>query len=89
MNTNNSEFTRLVGKRVELALCVHASGEEIKKAAAFNEMLQAAFPFGKKYVCAKGIYRFKTHEEANFHQEQCIAETMALVSRLNNLRNNS
>lgn len=73
---------RVVGRRVEPKLCLHASGEALKNAAAFNETLQSAFPYGRLICCPKGIYRFKTHEEANRHQEIYIANTVAMITEL-------
>jgi hypothetical protein len=85
---NNPEITRIVGKRTTPELCRHASGEAMKKAAAFNESLQATFPYGKMLCYHKGVYRFKTHDEANRHQDECIANTMAKISELNRIKNN-
>lgn len=70
---------RIVGSRQEKKLCLHASGKELVEAAAFNEMLQSAFQYGRVYICKKGVYRFKDHAGANQHQEQCIADTMAYI----------
>ncbi len=79
----SGEITRIVGKRTEPRLCFYASGVELKKSALFNETLQSAFPYGRVICCAKGVYRFKTQEEANQHQENYIADTMVLVNGFN------
>lgn len=73
---------RVVGKRVEAKLCLHASGEALKNAAAFNEAMQSAFPYGRLICCPKGVYRFKTQEEANLHQEIYVANTVAMINKL-------
>jgi hypothetical protein len=73
---------KTVGKRVEPRILAQPSGEALKQAAAFNEMMQSAFIGGKTICCKKGVYRFKTHEEANAHQESYVADTMAYVNRL-------
>lgn len=73
---------RIVGKRVEPIIQAKASGEALKQASIFNEMMQSAFVGGKIIRCKKGVYRFKTHEEANRHQESYIADTMVFVSQL-------
>lgn len=83
---NPSEIARTVGKRVEPELCLHASGIALKKAAMFNETLQAAFPYVRTICCVKGVYRFKTHEDANQHQEDCIVNTIARIYELNRKR---
>ena len=86
-NPLSSGITRTVGKRTELELCFYASGNALKKAASFNESLQSAFPYGRMICCRKGVYHFKTHEEANLHQEEYIANTMARIAELNKIKN--
>lgn len=73
---------KTVGKRIEPLMHAIPSGELLKKAAAWNEMMQNAFIGGKVICCKKGVYRFKTHEEANQHQLSYIADTMVYVNRL-------
>ena len=81
-----TENIKTVGRRVMPVLSFHASEVALKKAAAFNETLQAAFPYGKIICCAKGVYRFKSQEDANQHQEGYIAATMVKVNELNRIR---
>lgn len=72
---------RIVGKKSEPTLLPVASGEALKAAAAFNETMQAVMPFGKQGYIPKGVYRFKTHAEANAQQDECLAKHMARVER--------
>jgi len=72
---------RVVGKQTsDAALAGKASGDLLKQGAAFNESLQAFFPSGKTGYIPKGLYRFKTHEDANGHQDICLAMHMARMS---------
>lgn len=79
---------RTIGKRVMPELSRYASGEAMKASAAFNETMQKAFPYGRMICCAKGVYRFRTQHEANLHQEEYIANTMATIAKLNQEANN-
>lgn len=70
---------RTVGQKIERPLSANASGELLREASAFNEMLQNAFPSGKITHIPKGIYRFASHEEANKQDEICLAQHMAKI----------
>jgi len=77
--TDWAKTMRTVGKRAEPALQALASGEALIRATAFNEMMQSVMPYGRTGCIPKGIYRFKTHEEANLHQDECLARHMAKI----------
>ncbi len=47
--------------------------------ARFNEEIHR-LPTGSTTFIPKGVFRFKTHEAANQHQQQCLAEGMALIA---------
>jgi hypothetical protein len=70
---------RTIGQKFERPLAAEASGVLLREAAAFNEMLQNAFPFGKVGHIPKGLYRFASHEEANRQDETCLARHMAKI----------
>ena len=70
---------RIVGNRSEPMLSLLASGEALMRAASFNEMMQSVMPYGKVGCIPKGVYRYKTHEEANRHQDECLARHMAKI----------
>jgi hypothetical protein len=76
---------RQVGTRQEVILQAHASGALLREACAFNETLQAAFPYGKMLVVQKGVYHFKTHQEANNHQAQILTDTMVAIHNMKGL----
>lgn len=71
---------KVIGKNTFDALPGKASGDALKQGAAFNEAMQAFFPGGKTGYIPKGLYRFKTHAEANSHQDICLASHMARTS---------
>lgn len=70
---------RIVGKRSDPVLIPMASGDALMRAASFNEMMQSVMPYGRVGCVPKGIYRYKTHEEANQHQDACLATHMAKI----------
>ncbi|MDO9012985.1 MAG: hypothetical protein Q7U78_14465 [Gallionella sp.] len=70
---------RIVGRKSELLPTSAASGEALMRAASFNEMMQSIMPYGKIGCIPKGIYRFKTHEEANRQQDECLVRHMAKI----------
>jgi len=70
---------RTVGQKIERPLSADASGELLREAAAFNEMLQNAFPFGGVGHFPKGVYRFSSHAEANKQDGICLAQHMAKI----------
>lgn len=70
---------RIVGHKIEKPLSRNASGELLREAAAFNEMLQNAFPTGKLGHMPKGIYRFASHEAANQQDERYLERHMAQI----------
>jgi len=67
---------RIVGRRSLPALSPDPSAEQLKAAYAINEPLCALLPDGT-IAAPKGIYRFKTLDEANRQQEAWLVEAMA------------
>jgi hypothetical protein len=43
------------------------------------KLMQSTMPYGKIGCMPKGIYRFKTHEEANRQQDECLIRHMAKI----------
>ena len=59
---------RRVGKRVEPAVEVKTSGASLASNIAFSaDMTRLA---GGRVFFPKGVYRYKSHEEANAHQSE-------------------
>ena len=68
---------RRVGSRKERLVQEKASGLLLADAAQFSEALAHLAP---STFVPKGVYRFPTHEEANRHQEDCLAQGMARLA---------
>ena len=66
-----------VGNRREPAVVEHASGELLAEGARFNEVVAKLSP---TTFVPKGIYRFRSHDEANRHELECLARGMARVA---------
>jgi hypothetical protein len=66
-----------VGSRREPPVTGQASGEALATAARFSESLAA---LARSTFIPKGVYRFKTHEAMNKHQEDWLAHGMALMA---------
>ena len=70
---------RIVGRKSEPLPSLAASGAALMRAASFNEMMQSIMPYGKMGCIPKGIYRFKSHEEANRQPDDCLVRHMAKI----------
>lgn len=67
---------RSIGHRVFPAPALHPSAERLKAACAVNDPLPALLP-GGRVAAPKGIFRFRTLDEANRRQQAWLAEAMA------------
>ena len=68
---------RQVGTRHEPQITELASGEALAAGARFSESLSR---LASSTFIPKGVYRFKTHEAANKHQQDCLARGMGLLA---------
>ena len=66
-----------VGARREAAIAQCASGLLLAQGARFSEALARLSP---STFIPKGIYRFKSHEDANRHAEHCLVRGMARLA---------
>ena len=71
---------RIVGHRTEPRIVAEPSGRLLVEGARASEALRA-FPHGETAFVPKGVYHFKTHEQANRHWEECLAEAIARLAR--------
>lgn len=71
---------RTVGHRQPPPISFAASATQLAAGARFNDEIHR-LPSGSDSFIPKGVYRFKTHAEANRHQQECIAKGMASVAR--------
>ena len=68
---------KVIGTRLEPELSKDASGEALAAGARFSESIAA---LAKSTFIPKGVYRFKSHEAMNKHQEDCLASGMGLLA---------
>ena len=67
---------KTVGKRFENQIAFNSSAEKLKIGALFNdEMQKIALLYGG--FIKKGVYKYKTHEEANRHWEESLIKNVA------------
>ncbi|WP_154715814.1 hypothetical protein [Sterolibacterium denitrificans] len=70
---------KTIGRRKERPIGRFASGALLAEGARFNEEIHR-LPTGGTTFVPKGIYRFKTLEEADQHRLDCLARGMARVA---------
>ena len=70
---------KTVGLRQERPVRVLALGTLLAEGARFNDEIHR-LPTGNRTFIPKGVYRFKTHEEANRHALDCLAKGMAKIA---------
>lgn len=68
---------RQVGTRREPAMVEQASGLLLAEGARFNEMVARLAP---TTFISKGVYRFRSHDEANRHELGCLVRGMGLLA---------
>jgi hypothetical protein len=67
---------RTVGHRKEPPVTFSASATLLAEGARFNDEIHR-LPTGNRTFIPKGIYRFKSFDEANRHDLDCIVAGMA------------
>lgn len=70
---------RVIGRRRAAPLSFSASGELLAQGARFNDDLRG-LPTGDAGHIPKGLYRFRTHEEAAAQAQQFLIERMAQIA---------
>ena len=68
---------RQVGSRLEPELVERSSGLLLAEGARFNE---AVSRLASTTFMPKGVYRFRSHDEANRQQLDCLALGMGLLA---------
>ena len=71
---------RILGKRKIRTVSNEASSFLLKEGALFNDEIHK-LPTGNTTFIPKGIYRYKTQEEANQHWEDCLVSGIAQNAR--------
>jgi hypothetical protein len=70
---------RIVGHRKEPPITFSASAALLAEGARFNDEIHR-LPTGNTTFIPKGVFRFKNHEDANRHQQDCLVEGMAQIA---------
>lgn len=67
---------RTIGHRKEPPITFSASAALLAEGARFNDEIHR-LPTGNRTFIPKGVYRFKTFEDANRQDLDCVVEAMA------------
>ena len=70
---------RIIGHRKERSITFSASATLLLEGARFNDEIHR-LPTGSSTFIPKGLFRFKTHEAANQHQQASLIEGMAKIA---------
>ena len=70
---------RTVGHRKEYPVSFSASAAALAAGARFNDEIHR-LPTGNISFIPKGVFRFRTHGEANRHQLDCLVAGMAATA---------
>ena len=70
---------RTIGHRKERPITFSASASLLLEGARFNDEIHR-LPTGRSTFIPKGVFRFKSHEAANQHQQACLIEGMAKIA---------
>jgi hypothetical protein len=71
---------RIVGHRKERPVTFSASADLLAEGARFNDEIHR-LPTGDRTFIPKGIYRFKSHEDANRFDLDCLIRGMANIAQ--------
>lgn len=70
---------RTIGHRKEPVITFFASAALLAEGARFNDDLHH-LPTGNRGFIRKGLYRFKSHADANRHDLECLVAGMAEIA---------
>lgn len=70
---------RVVGRRKERPITFLSSADALAEGARFNDEIHR-LPTGGQTFIRKGVYRFKSFEESNRHDMECLAKGMARIA---------
>ncbi len=70
---------RTVGHRKQPEITFSASAALLIEGARFNDEIHR-LPTGNRTFIKKGVYRFKSHEDANRHDLDLLTEGMARIA---------
>jgi len=68
---------KIIGKRRESVMTARAAGASLAEGARFSESISY---LAKTTFVPKGVYRFKSHEAANQHAQDCLVRGMGQLA---------
>ena len=68
---------KIIGKRRESTMTARAAGALLAEGARFSESISY---LAKTTFIPKGVYRFKSHEAANQHEQDCLVRGMGQLA---------
>jgi len=71
---------RVVGKRVQDDISFDASAERLIAGARWNDAMQRTFGANQPGVFPKGVFRYRSHEEADEAALDALAKRMASIA---------
>ena len=71
---------RIVGKRVQNEISFDASAEKLMAGARWNDAMQQAFGATQPGIFPKGVFRYRSHEEADEALLDALAKRMATIA---------
>lgn len=74
---------RTVGHRKEHPITFSASADLLLEGARFNDEIHR-LPTGSMTHIPKGLYRYKSFDEANQHQQDCLVAGMSRIATTGN-----
>ena len=69
-----------IGYRRERPIAFSASADLLAEGARFNDEIHR-LPTGDRAFIPKGIYRFKSHEDANRFDLDCLVRAMVRIAQ--------
>jgi hypothetical protein len=76
---------KTIGKKTVRPISLHANAELMAEGLRFNDEMIKMNPL-PYIMIPKGVYRFKTHEEANLQWDEAIAQGMAILAKQRHAR---
>lgn len=71
---------KTVGRRASPGISFHAKAENLKKGCEFNDTMNKFFK--SKLRIPKGVYHYKTHEDASRHWTDCVVREIIARQRV-------
>jgi hypothetical protein len=71
---------RVVGRQKQYDITFNASAESLMRGARWNDAMQKAFGAGQPGVFPKGVYCYRSHDEADSAWMSALVDRMATLA---------